>query len=86
MNITDLFRDLLGSGIETLDDARQIAVERQLSEIRAMRVAELVALTAGAIHESLEDLLYELAEEWADRCRADGFDALAADREELRDE
>jgi hypothetical protein len=69
---------------EVLDDAFQVAAERELALLKEMKVSDLVDATAGAIHESLEDLLYELAEERAERSRQQGFDDLAAEREVWR--
>jgi hypothetical protein len=69
---------------ELLDDARQVAIEGELARLSGLLVGQLLVLTKGAIHETLEDLLFELAEEWAEADRAAGFDDLAAEREVWR--
>ena len=69
---------------EAFDDARQVAVERELSLLSELKVSDLVDALRGSFRDSLEDILYELAELRAEESRADGFDALAAEREVWR--
>ena len=69
---------------EALDDAWQVAVERELSLLNEMKVGDLVDSVKGSFLDSLEDILYELAELRAEAARADGFDDLAAEREVWR--
>ena len=66
------------------DDAWQVAVERELSLLNEMKVGDLVDSVKGSFLDSLEDILYELAELRAEAARADGFDDLAAEREVWR--
>jgi hypothetical protein len=74
MNLQDAVR--LPPDEELLDDARQLAVEREFSRIRGMSAANLLAMTEGATRQTLEDILWDLAEEWVEADRAAGFDCL----------
>jgi hypothetical protein len=69
---------------ELVDDARQVAIEGELARLSGLLVGQLLALTKGEAHETLEDLLFGLAEGLVEAGRADGFDDLAAEREVWR--
>lgn len=69
---------------EALDDARQVAVELELALLDEMKVGDLKDSVTGSFLDSLEDILYEIAELRAERSMADGFYDLAAEREVWR--
>lgn len=69
---------------EALDEARRVAVEREFSLLNEMKVGDLVGSVKWSFRDSLEDILYELAELRAEAAEADGFDDLADEREVWR--